>query len=114
MPVLSGSWSKRSKSASVSCCATAWAHMLTASGLLFDIAGTMRLFLHDRITHEISQFTPNQYGNYPSVVTRELITPKGVSITEVNDRPMSFFYYKQRGIVFLFLGFVLQMLGDWA
>lgn len=90
------------------------AHMLTASGLLFDIAGTMRLFLLERITHEISQFTPNQYGNYPSVVMRELIMPEGVSVREVNDRPMSFFYYKQRGIVFLFLGFALQMLGDWS
>jgi hypothetical protein len=32
--------------------------------------------------------------------------------SEINDRPISFFYYKQRGIVFLFIGFVLQMLGD--
>jgi hypothetical protein len=90
------------------------AHMLTASGLLFDIAGTMRLFLFERIEHEISTFKPNEHGNYPSVVTRELIMPEGVSVSEVNDRPMSFFYYKQRGVVFLFIGFVLQMLGDWA
>lgn len=88
--------------------------MLTASGLLFDIAGTMRLFLLERIDHEISQFTPNQYGNYPSVAMRELIMPEAVSVKEVNDRHMSFFYYKHRGIVFLFIGFVLQMLGDWA
>jgi hypothetical protein len=73
-----------------------------------------RVAYGERIDHEISQFTPNQYGNYPSVVMRELIMPEAVSVSEVNDRPMSFFYYKQRGIVFLFLGFLLQMLGDWA
>jgi hypothetical protein len=36
------------------------AHVLTASGLLFDIAGVMRLFLLERITHEISTFKPNE------------------------------------------------------
>lgn len=89
-------------------------HVLTASGLLFDIAGAMRLFLCERITHEISTFTPNEHGNYPSVVMRELIMPEAVSIPEVNDRPISFFYYKQRGVIFLFVGFALQMLGDWV
>jgi len=88
-------------------------HMFTASGLLFDIAGAMRLFLLECIDREISTFKPNEYGNYPSVVMRELIMPEGVSVREINDSPMSFFYYKQRGVVFLFLGFVLQMLGDW-
>jgi hypothetical protein len=89
-------------------------HMLTASGLLFDIAGVLRLFLLERIDHEISTFTPNEHGNYPSVVMRELIMPEGIGRSEINDRPISFFYYKQRGIVFLFIGFVLQMLGDWT
>jgi hypothetical protein len=56
--------------------------MLTASGLLFDIAGTMRLFLLERINHELSGFEPNQYGNYPSVATRELIVPEGVSVSK--------------------------------
>jgi hypothetical protein len=87
-------------------------HVLTASGLLFDIAGTMRLFLFERITHEISQFEPNEYGNYPSVVMRELIMPESVSVAAINDSPISFFYYKQRGVVFLFVGFVLQMIAD--
>jgi hypothetical protein len=90
------------------------AHMLTASGLLFDIAGTMRLFLFERIEHELSQFKPNEHDNYPSIAMRELIMPEGVSVMEINDRPISFFYYKQRGVVFLFIGFVLQMLGDWV
>src|ERR1051326_4293201 len=80
-------------------------HVLTASGLLFDIAGALRLFLLERIDHEIAQSTPNEFGNYPSVVMRELIMPEGVSSMEINDRSISFFYYKQRGVLFLFIGF---------
>jgi hypothetical protein len=88
------------------------AHILTASGLLFDIAGALRLFLLDEIDNHVAGFTPNEHGNYPSVAMRELIMPEGVSDREINDRPISFFYYKKRGVLFLFVGFVLQMLGD--
>jgi hypothetical protein len=88
------------------------AHMLTASGLLFDIAGALRLFLLEEIDYQIAGFTPNEHGNYPSVAMRELIMPEGVSVREINDRHISFFYYKKRGVLFLFFGFVLQMLGD--
>lgn len=88
------------------------AHILTASGLLFDIAGALRLFLLDEIDHQIAGFKPNEHGNYPSAAMRELIMPEGVSEREVNDRTISFFYYKKRGVLFLFFGFVLQMLGD--
>ncbi len=87
-------------------------HLLTASGLLFDIAGALRLFLLEEIDHQIDQATPNEHDNYPSSVMRELIMPEGVSVSEINDRPISFFYYKKRGVLFLFFGFVLQMLGD--
>jgi hypothetical protein len=89
------------------------AHVLTASGLLFDIAGALRLFLLEEIDHQIADIKPNEHGNYPSPVMRELIMPEGVYIREINDRAISFFYYKKRGVLFLFLGFVLQMLGDW-
>jgi hypothetical protein len=89
------------------------AHMLTACGLLFDIAGVMRIFLLERIDHELSSFTPKQDGTYPSVAMRELLMPEAVRMMEINDRDISFFYYKQRGVVFLFVGFVLQMIGDW-
>ena len=89
------------------------AHVLTASGLLFDIAGALRLFLLEEIDHQIADVQPNQHGNYPSPIMRELIMPEGVYLNEINDRPISFFYYKKRGVLFLFFGFVLQMLGDW-
>ncbi|ABE62444.1 hypothetical protein Nham_1625 [Nitrobacter hamburgensis X14] len=87
-------------------------HVLTASGLLFDIAGAARLFLLEEITHSLSGFKPNEYDNYPSSAMRELIMPEGINEEKINDHPISFFYYKKRGVLFLFLGFVLQMLGD--
>src|SRR6266478_1402874 len=55
------------------------AHLLTASGLLFDIAGALRLFLLEEIDHSIKEATPNEYGNYPSATMRELIMPEGIS-----------------------------------
>jgi hypothetical protein len=87
-------------------------HVLTASGLLFDIAGAARLFLLEEINHSLSGFEPNEYDNYPSAAMRELIMPEGIDEAKINDHPISFFYYKKRGVLFLFLGFVLQMLGD--
>jgi hypothetical protein len=87
-------------------------HVLTASGLLFDIAGAARIFLLEEISYSVSGFTPNEYDNYPSVAMRELIMPEGINENKINDNPISFFYYKKRGVLFLFLGFVLQMVGD--
>jgi hypothetical protein len=90
------------------------AHVLTASGLLFDIAGIVRLFLLEEINEALKGYTPNEHDNYPSVAMREFIMPEGVFDDKVNANPTSFFYYKRRGIFFLFLGFVLQMIADWV
>jgi hypothetical protein len=64
--------------------------MLTASGLLFDIAGAVHLFLFERIEEELSKFKLNKYGNYPSVAMRELIIPEGVSQMSINDNHIGF------------------------
>ena len=37
---------------------------------------------------------------------------EGINEDKINDNPISFFYYKKRGVLFLFFGFVLQMIGD--
>lgn len=87
-------------------------HMLTASGLLFDIAGVLRLFLLEQIEHELAGFKENKYGNVPSVAMRELIMPEATGPYDADSHHMSLFYYKRRGILFLFLGFVLQFIGD--
>jgi hypothetical protein len=45
---------------------------------------------------------------------RELIMPEASGAYDTQSDPVSFFFYKKRGILFLFLGFVLQMFGDLA
>jgi hypothetical protein len=50
--------------------------------------------------------------NYPSAAMRELIMPEGIAEEKINDSHISFFYYKKRGVLFLFFGFVLQMIAD--
>jgi hypothetical protein len=88
------------------------AHVITASGLLFDIAGAARIFLLEEIDYALSGYKPNEHDNYPSVAMREFIMPEGINEDKINDNPISFFYYKKRGVLFLFFGFVLQMIGD--
>jgi hypothetical protein len=88
-------------------------HTLTASGLLFDIAGALRLFLLEENTQALSGFAENEHGNLPSVAMRELVMPEaGPFYEERVGNEMSNFYYRKRGVLFLFIGFVLQMIAD--
>jgi hypothetical protein len=87
------------------------AHVLTASGLLFDIAGAARVFLLEEIDNALAGHEVKD-ENYPSAAMRELIMPEGIAEEKINDSHISFFYYKKRGVLFLFFGFVLQMIAD--
>lgn len=87
-------------------------HLITGSGLLFDIAGALRLFIVEEIENNISGFEPNDYGNLPSVAMRELIMPEASGPYDSTSDVVSHFYYKKRGVLFLFIGFILQMIGD--
>jgi hypothetical protein len=86
--------------------------LFTASGLLFDIAGVLRLFLFDEIKETLAAFTPNKYGNLPSVATRELLMPEASGPYTAEHPTIKLFYYKKRGVLFLFIGFLFQMIGD--
>lgn len=86
-------------------------HLLIASGLLFDIAGAMRVFLLEEIETSLAGFKPNEYGNVPSVAMRELIMPED-GYYDVASDDIGGFYYKKRGVLFLFAGFILQLIGD--
>ena len=88
------------------------AHVLTASGLLFDIAGALRLFLFEEVNDALSGFKENEHGNVPSVAMRELIMPEASGPYDSKSPHMSVFYYKKRGVLFLFVGFFLQLVGD--
>ena len=87
------------------------AHMLTASGLLFfDIAGVFRLFLLEEVTKSLAGFE-HRRDNLPSVAMRELVMPEAGPFD--SEAPhVSRFYYQKRGVLLLFIGFVLQLIGD--
>ncbi len=87
-------------------------HMITGSGLLFDIAGVLRLFIVEEIESNLSGFEANEFGNVPSVAMRELIMPEASGPYDTTSDVMSHFYYKKRAVLLLFIGFVLQMIGD--
>jgi len=88
-------------------------HMLTASGLLFDIAGVLRLFLLEEIDGALDHYRDKE--RIPSWAMRELISPEAAGPYDDPAAPASEikrFYYAKRAVLFLFLGFALQMLGD--
>jgi len=87
-------------------------HMITGAGLLFDIAGAVRLFVVEEIVRNLAGFKENEFGNVPSVAMRELIMPEASGPYDATSDLMSQFYYKKRAVLFLFIGFALQMIGD--
>jgi hypothetical protein len=87
-------------------------HLFTASGLLFDIAGVLRLFLLEELTEALEPFKERE--SLPSVAMRELIMPEAAGPYDTETPHVTRFYYNKRGVLFLFLGFVLQMIGDLA
>jgi hypothetical protein len=87
-------------------------HMLTGSGLLFDIAGVLRIFLLEEIDTALEYFRENRPDNLPSVAMRELIMPEASGPYDADSPFMKRFYYGRRAVFFLFIGFVLQMIGD--
>ena len=61
------------------------AHLLTASGLLFDIAGALRLFLLEELTDALEPF--KEKGTIPSSAMRELIMPEASGPAKPLCRP---------------------------
>jgi hypothetical protein len=86
------------------------AKLFTAAGYLFDIAGVLRVFLLEEVTDAIEPFKERE--PVPSVAMRELIMPEASGPYTAESPYISLFLYKKRGVLFLFLGFALQMLGD--
>jgi len=87
-------------------------HLLTASGLLFDIAGVLRLFLLEEINNALEHFRETRPDNLPSVAMRELIMPEASGPYDIESPFIQRFFYEKRAVFFLFIGFVLQMIGD--
>ena len=93
---------------------TSTSRMVETSGLMFDIAGALRLFLLDQITAAVKPFadeTKYPYGP-PSYAMREFVMPESGPYTM--DSPYMYdFYYRNRGIIFLVIGFSLQATATW-
>ena len=82
---------------------------LNAAGLLFDIAGVVRVFLLEEIDEALAYYEDKD--ELPCVAMREFIMPEAPNVT-LEDDGGSHFYYRKRGVLFLFIGFVFQMLSD--
>ena len=77
--------------------------MRRGGGLLFDIAGVLRLFLLDELIDALEPF--KEHENLPSVAMRELIMPEASGPYTTESHHVSIFYYNKRGVLFLFIGF---------
>jgi hypothetical protein len=58
----------------------------------------------------LAGYKENRYGNLPSVAMRELVMPEDSGLYDEDSPSVSFFYYQKRGVLFLFVGFLLQLL----
>ena len=85
------------------------AHMVLASGLLFDMAGILRLFLFEEIRAALNGYRDRE--SLPSVAMRELAMPEDTWYSD-NASEIGMFYYRKRGVLYLFVGFLLQLLSD--
>src|SRR5260370_12451566 len=73
-------------------------HTLTTSGLLFDIAGVLRLFLLEEISIALEHFRETRPDNLPSVAMRELIMPEASGPYEAGTSFIQRFYYERRAV----------------
>ena len=87
-------------------------YTIAAAGLLFDIAGVLRVFLLEDVSDALSEFGLKEHDNIPSVALRELIMPEASGPYDASSPHISLFYYKKRGVLFLFVGFMLQFIGN--
>ena len=70
----------------------------------------LRLFLFDELQDALEPFKERE--RLSSVAMRELVMPEGSGPYTAESPHVSMFYYRKRGVLFLFIGFALQMAGD--
>jgi hypothetical protein len=83
---------------------------LNASGLIFDVAGVLRLFLYEEVRENLEPFHDEEAYPHgpPSVSMRELIMPEASGPYDAHSPGLSAFYFRKRGVIYLVLGFVFQ------
>jgi hypothetical protein len=85
--------------------------LMNAAGILFDIAGAIRLFITEQIDEWLEPFKDEEQYPYgpPSHAMRELIMPEVSPFHERTVPTMYHTYYHKRGILYLLTGFGLQL-----
>ena len=85
--------------------------ILNAAGLIFDVAGVLRLFLYEELRESLEPFLDEKAypQGPPSVAMRELIMPENYGPYEPDLPGLSTFYFRKRGVLYLVLGFVFQL-----
>ena len=91
--------------------------VVIVAGLTMNMAGTLRLFLDDEWNSILSNYEDEKQYPYgpPSYVTRELFAddnPEALDEGEPNeDQFMVRYFYGKRGLIVLFLGFAMGLIG---
>lgn len=87
--------------------------MLALAGLMFDVAGVIRLFMDEEWDELLEHYRDvTKYPNGPpSYVTRELFADSNVEVTiDTEEFDVARYYYYRRGFLLIIGGFLMQAL----
>lgn len=92
------------------------AKTLIISGMLIDVAGLARIFIDDEWSDILMLYTDEEKYPYgpPSHIMRELTEDNDIDLFDDNEKEtetMARFMYWKRGLVMIFIGFLIQMTG---
>lgn len=87
--------------------------MLALAGLMFDVAGVIRLFMDEEWDELLQHFRDEKKYPHgpPSYITRELFADTNVEVTaDSEEYDVARYYYYRRGFLLIILGFLMQAL----
>jgi hypothetical protein len=85
--------------------------MIALSGLMFDVAGVIRLFMDEEWDKLLENYRDEKRYPMgpPSYITRELFADTNVEVTaNTEENSVSQYYYYRRGFLLIIVGFFLQ------
>ena len=85
--------------------------MLALAGLMFDVAGVVRLFMDDEWSEVLEHFADEtKYPNGPpSYITRELFADENPEVAgDTDQNSLERYFYYRRGFLLIILGFLWQ------
>jgi hypothetical protein len=85
--------------------------MIAIAGLMFDVAGVIRLFMDEEWAEIIEHFADEKKypRGPPSYITRELFANENVEVAgDTDHNSIERYFYYRRGFLLIILGFVWQ------